>query len=469
MGVHSVVLPFDRRSSAAHGHTSPQKADRSLTRARHGGHEGGGGGGGGRVRYLLVEDNLDLAEAVVNRLALDGHAVDHAASLAAAEDCLAVATYDLILLDVMLPDGDGLSFLGQRRARVETPVIILTARSHVSDRVGALDLGADDYITKALRPSPNSKRGAARVLRRRGGSARNEISLGPSVFDPMAGTLRRGTDTVDLRNREIRLLEVFARHPGQILSKMQLMDRLFSHDAEVTENAIEVYVGRLRRRIDGMGGPDRDRARARLPDGGRRLVTGSIGRRLTLLLAGVAALLSVLSWGMVTALAREAAERAQDNVLAASATTIAETLRSEQGEVRLELPYSAFSMLGAISEDRVFYLVTAGDETLTGYPDLPVAGPLAVAPRPRELLHRRVSRRRGADGLARAAVSGGLRPGAGHGVGGPDPGRGGRHHRRAVAARGPACGRVLHRGGRAFLLRRPNLAPASHRDRAGQY
>jgi len=98
---------------------------------------------------------------------------------------------------------------------------------------------------------------------------------------------------------------------------------------------------------------------------------GSIGRRLTLLLAGVAALLSLLSWGMVTGLARQAAERTQDNVLAASAITIAETLRSEQGEVRLELPYSAFSMLGAIGEDRVFYRVTAGDALLTGYADLP--------------------------------------------------------------------------------------------------
>jgi len=100
--------------------------------------------------------------------------------------------------------------------------------------------------------------------------------------------------------------------------------------------------------------------------------TGSIGRRLTLLLAGVAALLSVLSWWMVTSLARQAAERTQDNVLAASVTTIAETLRSEQGEVRLELPYSAFSMLGAISEDRVFYRVATGDTVLTGYEDLPV-------------------------------------------------------------------------------------------------
>jgi two-component system response regulator TctD len=204
------------------------------------------------MRYLLVEDNLELAEAVVSRLALDGHAVDHAASLGAAEDCLATAEYDLILLDVMLPDGDGRDFLRHSRARLEVPVIVLTARSQVSDRVLALDHGADDYLTKPFDFSELEARCRA-VLRRRGGAARNEIALGPSVFDPVAGTLRRGADTIALRSREIRLLEVFARHPGQILSKTQLMDRLFSHDAEVTENAIEVYVGRLRRRLDGMG------------------------------------------------------------------------------------------------------------------------------------------------------------------------------------------------------------------------
>lgn len=105
---------------------------------------------------------------------------------------------------------------------------------------------------------------------------------------------------------------------------------------------------------------------------GRVPRTTSIGRRLTLLLAGVAALLSLLSWGMVAGLARQAAERTQDNVLAASAITIADTLRSDQGEVRLELPYSAFSMLEAISQDRVFYRITAGADHLTGYADLPV-------------------------------------------------------------------------------------------------
>jgi two-component system response regulator TctD len=204
------------------------------------------------VRYLLVEDNPELAEAIVSRLALDGHAVDHAPSLAAAEDCLAATDYDLILLDVMLPDGDGRDFLVRSRVHLEVPVIVLTARSQVSDRVHALDHGADDYITKPFDFAELEARCRA-VLRRRVGAARNEIALGASVFDPLAGTLSRGALTVELRSREIRLLEVFARHPGQILSKAQLMDRLFSHDAEVTENAIEVCVGRLRRRIDGMG------------------------------------------------------------------------------------------------------------------------------------------------------------------------------------------------------------------------
>lgn len=204
------------------------------------------------MRYLLVEDNQELAEAVIGRLVLDGHAIDHAATLAAAEDCLAAAQYDLILLDVMLPDGDGREFLARSRTRLETPVIVLTARSQVSDRVGALDQGADDYITKPFDFSELEARCRA-VLRRRGGTARNQIAVGGCLFDPLSGTLSRGETVLELKNREIRLLEVFARHPGQILSKSHLMDRLFSYDTTVTENAIEVYVGRLRRRIEAVG------------------------------------------------------------------------------------------------------------------------------------------------------------------------------------------------------------------------
>jgi DNA-binding response OmpR family regulator len=204
------------------------------------------------MRFLLVEDNAELAEAVVQRLGLDGHAVDHAATLAEAEDCLAVAEYDLILLDVMLPDGDGRDFLARSRDKITTPVIVLTARSQISDRVGALDQGADDYMTKPFDFSELEARCRA-VLRRRGGAAKNEITLGDAVFDPTAGTLRRGDEVLDLRNRELRLLEIFTRNPGQILSKSHLLDRLFSADADVTENAIEVYVGRLRRKLDGAG------------------------------------------------------------------------------------------------------------------------------------------------------------------------------------------------------------------------
>jgi two-component system response regulator TctD len=204
------------------------------------------------MRYLLVEDNMELAEAVLQRLAMDGHAVDHAQDLARAADCLAAAEYDLILLDVMLPDGDGRDFLARSRDQITTPVIMLTARSQVSDRVGALDQGADDYITKPFDFAELEARCRA-VLRRRGGAAKNEIALGDAVFDLTSGLLRREGVTIEFRNRELRLLEVFARRQGQILSKTQLMDRLFSYEADVTENAIEVYVGRLRKKLAGTG------------------------------------------------------------------------------------------------------------------------------------------------------------------------------------------------------------------------
>ena len=204
------------------------------------------------MRYLLVEDNAELAEAVVQRLVMDGHAVDHAGDLASASDCLAAAEYDLILLDVMLPDGDGRDFLAQSRGKIETPVIMLTARSQVSDRVGALDQGADDYITKPFDFAELEARCRA-VLRRRGGAAKNEIDLGGAIFDLTAGALRTADTTIEFRNRELRLLEVFARRRGQILSKAQLMDRLFSYDSDVTENAIEVYVGRLRKKLAKTG------------------------------------------------------------------------------------------------------------------------------------------------------------------------------------------------------------------------
>ena len=203
------------------------------------------------MRFLLIEDNAQLAAAVVDRLGLDGHVVDHAADLQTAGDFTATTDYDLILLDIMLPDGDGRSFLSRHRNRQDrTPVIVLTARSEVSDRVGILDLGADDYMVKPIDYSELEARCRA-VLRRRGGAARNLISLGNLRFDSLSGTMHVGDRDIQLRPRELRLFEVFAHAPGQIFSKSALVDRLFSYDEDVTENAIEVYVGRLRRHLSG--------------------------------------------------------------------------------------------------------------------------------------------------------------------------------------------------------------------------
>ncbi len=203
------------------------------------------------MRFLLIEDNQKLSSAVAERLHLDGHAVDCADTLNAASACIAVADYDLILLDIMLPDGDGRDFLEQhRQAKNRTPIIVTTARSAVSDRVGLLDLGADDYITKPFDFSELEARCRA-VLRRQGGAADNNKSFCGTVLDSAAAELRFADKQVSLRNRELRLMEVFFAAPGQIFSKSHLLDRLFSFAEDVSENAIEVYVGRLRKRLDG--------------------------------------------------------------------------------------------------------------------------------------------------------------------------------------------------------------------------
>lgn len=203
------------------------------------------------MKYLLVEDNLELAEAVASRIRLDGHAVDHAAKIADAIAFVDTSEYDLILLDIMLPDGDGRHFLKQHRARKNfTPVIVLTARSQVSDRIGLLDLGADDYLTKPFDHAELQARCRA-VLRRNAGSAQSLQTIGDVEFDAVSGHLRVNGNTINLRNRELRLLELLIANKGKIFSKQKLVDRLFSYDDDVSENAIEVYIGRLRKHLEG--------------------------------------------------------------------------------------------------------------------------------------------------------------------------------------------------------------------------
>ena len=201
------------------------------------------------MRFLLVEDNEKLAKAVIDRLQLDGHVVDHAGDLETAWHFVETADFDLILLDIMLPDGDGRSFLSRsRELKLDTPIIVLTARSEVSDRVGMLDLGADDYMVKPIDFSELEARCRA-VLRRRGGESNNIMMIGDVAFDTLSGTLRIAGQNVQLRTKEFRLFEVLAKAPGQVFPKSALGDRLFAYDADISENAIEVYVGRLRRHL----------------------------------------------------------------------------------------------------------------------------------------------------------------------------------------------------------------------------
>ncbi|WP_185803095.1 response regulator transcription factor [Pontivivens nitratireducens] len=203
------------------------------------------------MRFLLIEDNAKLASAIVERLRLDGHAVDHAGTLDAAQACLDVAQYDLMLLDIMLPDGDGRALLkSQQNVSDRCPVIVITARSAVSDRVSLLDLGADDYITKPFDFSELEARCRA-VMRRQGRATDNRISIGGTTLDCTTAELSFDGQTIALRNRELRLLEVFFKAPGHVFSKSHLLDRMFSLSDEASENAIEVYVARLRKRLDG--------------------------------------------------------------------------------------------------------------------------------------------------------------------------------------------------------------------------
>ena len=203
------------------------------------------------MKFLLIEDNYDLAQAICARMQLDGHVIDHAGTIADAIAFSDSGEYDLILLDVMLPDGDGRDFLRRHRAgKGVTPIIVLTARSQVSDRISLLDLGADDYVTKPFDHAELEARCRA-VLRRNAGSAQTVVRMGDVAFDPVAGVLTVGEILVSLRNKELRLLEVLFNAPGQIFPKQKLVDRLFSYEDDVSENAIEVYIGRLRKHLEG--------------------------------------------------------------------------------------------------------------------------------------------------------------------------------------------------------------------------
>ncbi|MRX51354.1 response regulator [Paracoccus sp. S-4012] len=201
------------------------------------------------MRILLVEDDTILGAAVRDHIAADGHSADWVGRLDRAAEHLDAAPYDLILLDLMLPDGRGIAFLrGLRRRGDVTPVIILTALDQISDRIEGLNAGADDYLTKPFDLAELSARLAA-VARRYSGNPNPLVDLGELQVDLAARTVLRAGRRVDLTAREWALFEAFVQRPGQVISKAQLEDRLYAFGSEVESNTIEVHVSRLRKKL----------------------------------------------------------------------------------------------------------------------------------------------------------------------------------------------------------------------------
>ncbi|MEN5094718.1 response regulator transcription factor [Pseudomonas protegens] len=201
------------------------------------------------MRVLLVEDAAGLGDAVREQIADDGHAVDWVQRLEQARASVASTPYDLILLDLMLPDGRGLEFLRQRRSVGDvTPVIILTAQDQISERIAGLNAGADDYLVKPFDLFELSARVAA-VARRYSGNPNPQIRLGELQVDLSARTVQRGGTIIDLTAREWAVFEAFVQRPSALLSKSQLEERLYAFGAEIESNTIEVYVSRLRKKL----------------------------------------------------------------------------------------------------------------------------------------------------------------------------------------------------------------------------
>ncbi|HMQ40709.1 MAG TPA: response regulator transcription factor [Paracoccus sp. (in: a-proteobacteria)] len=201
------------------------------------------------MRILLIEDDQGLGSAVRDQIAADGHSPDWVQTLAEAGDAERTTAYDLILLDLMLPDGAGLGFLRGLRARGSvTPVIILTARDRITERIEGLNAGADDYIVKPFDLAELSARIGA-VARRYAGNPNPLIELGDLSIDLADRAVTGPQGRIDLSAREWAIFDALLARPGAILSKAQLEERLYSFNAEVESNTIEVYVSRLRKKL----------------------------------------------------------------------------------------------------------------------------------------------------------------------------------------------------------------------------
>ena len=202
------------------------------------------------MRVLIAEDDLVLADGLLRSMRGLGYAADHVGSGSEADAALAMHEFDLLILDLGLPGLHGLEVLNKLRARGSSmPVLILTADDSVEQRVKGLDRGADDYMAKPFSLAELEAR--VRALTRRGlGTASNIIKHGPLRFDATGRMAYLNEQMLELSAREISLLEVLLQRAGRLVSKDQLVERLCEWGDEVSNNAIEVYIHRLRKKIE---------------------------------------------------------------------------------------------------------------------------------------------------------------------------------------------------------------------------
>lgn len=204
------------------------------------------------MRLLLVEDHPELAALVIKSLTPSGFTVDHASDGERALSMIGMETYDLILLDLSLGKVDGLDVLRTARARhVTTPVLILTARSEVSDRILGLDLGADDYIAKPFDMGELEARIKAQLRRRQGGQP--ITTYGGLSFDSAERSFSYGGKPLTLTRRELAVLEALFLRAGRVATRDVLFDRVFSIDDAVNPETIELYVSRVRKKLRTTG------------------------------------------------------------------------------------------------------------------------------------------------------------------------------------------------------------------------
>ena len=202
------------------------------------------------MRILVVEDTTDVAEGIVAAIGRMGHVVDLAADGETGDDLLSAFAYDLVVLDLMLPGTmDGVQLLKMLRNRgSKIPVLILTARSAVNERVQLLDLGADDYLCKPFDFAELAAR-VRSLLRRQGAEKTNRLVFGGLTFDRIDRVAMHDGEVLAFSRREISLLELLLVHRGRVVGKGEILDGLFDSRSEPTENAVEVLVGRLRRKL----------------------------------------------------------------------------------------------------------------------------------------------------------------------------------------------------------------------------